>query len=108
MKKQAIKTPNLVIIAVLTVITIAFWITFDVFRTLTIKEKPAVPPEILAPLNPTLDSSSLQGLQERIQMTDAEIETIRSKIPGPISILEAPGATPSATPISSPAGEINE
>ncbi len=93
MKKQRVKTPSLVIIAILTVITIAFWIAFNVFRTLTIKTPSSVPLEILSPLNPNLDSPALKGLQERIQLTNTEIDSMEA---------------PEISSLASPEGEINE
>lgn len=95
--------PPIVIIGVLTLITIFFWIAFEVYRGFSIKPAPAVPTEILSPINPALDESVLNKLQQRVHLSDQEIgnNTVASiaSVPNPTTT-PAPIETPSPTPIS--------
>jgi len=95
MKKR--KTPTLVTSAVLTLITIFFWAGFEVYRSLTIKPEPSVPPAILNPLNPNLDVDSLNNIQQRLYFDDSQIGSTSATI----TPVVAPTASPlaSATPI---------
>lgn len=98
------KTPTLVTTAILTLITVFFWAGFEVYRSLTIKPAPPVPEKILQPLDPNLDTKSLDEIQNRTFLTDDQIGTISvspvasaSSTPSPI-----PVSSPSATPTSEP------
>lgn len=64
MKK--LKVPSSVTIAILTLITIIFWIVFGVIRIIVFKPSPSIPEQILTPLNPTLDKKTVDKIQERI------------------------------------------
>ena len=86
------KTPTLVTTAILTLITILFWAGFEVYRSLTIKPAPPVPPNILLPLDPTLDVNSLNAIQSRIFLTNDQIGATSA----------TPSATPSQTPQAQP------
>ncbi|QQS39006.1 hypothetical protein IPM62_00090 [Candidatus Woesebacteria bacterium] len=67
------KQPRLVTIAIMTTITVIFWVFFSVYSILTTKVAPSVSSEILAPLNPTLNSTVLNSLSDRIYVDDNEI-----------------------------------
>jgi len=64
MKKT--KVPSLVTLSVLTAITVAFWIIFSVLRIFTTKPSPAVPPEILEPFSPNLNTTIIDKMQQRL------------------------------------------
>ncbi|HEX6976939.1 MAG TPA: hypothetical protein VF185_01085 [Patescibacteria group bacterium] len=101
--KRGIKTPAGVTLAIITLITIFFWIAFEVYRTLTIKPSPPVPAEIVAPLNPTLDVAALNKLQQRMYLSDDQIgnnTVTASTLPTPTPVA-TPVASESATPIAS-------
>lgn len=93
MKKS--KTPNLVILAILTTITAAFWVFFSVYRVFTNEPSPNVPPEILEPVSPTLDSDVIDKIQGRIFFSEGEIGITQIQSP-------TPGAGPTSTPTASP------
>lgn len=59
-------TPFLVKFAIMTLLTALVWVGFDVYRAFTQKPPPAVSPEILAPVDPTLDSATLDKLVNRV------------------------------------------
>jgi hypothetical protein len=71
MKK--IPTPSPVVLGVITLITVVFWIAFGIIRIVTTTEEIDVPPEILAPLTPTLDTSIISSLENKIYLSETEI-----------------------------------
>lgn len=92
------KLPNLVNIAIFTLITILAWIGFSVFRQVTKEPEPEVNPEILETLDPTLDTSTLNQLESRVYLSDPEVEALV----GQTIIVEEEEEVPllSPTPIS--------
>ena len=100
MKKR--KTPNLVTIAILTTITVVFWVFFSVYRVFTDVPSYAVPAEILEPVSPTLDASLIDKIESRIFFSEGEVVT-QIQISSPTATpAETPTASPTATPTSSP------
>lgn len=93
MKKR--KTPNLVTIAILTTITVVFWVFFSVYRVFTDQPSYDVPAEILEPVSPTLDTGLIDKIQSRIFFSEGEVVTQIQ--------IASPTATPTATPEASPA-----
>ena len=71
--KNKKKTPPLLRLAIITTITVMLWIVFEVYRSFTTKPPLSVPPEILSPLNPSLDAQSLIELQRRIQLEEGQL-----------------------------------
>jgi hypothetical protein len=71
MKKP--KAPRLLTVAIFTTITIIFWIFISVYMVLTSKPDVNVPPEILAPINPQLDSQALNDLAGREYYDENEV-----------------------------------
>jgi hypothetical protein len=59
-------TPFIVKFAIMTLLTALVWVGFDVYRAFTQKPPPAVSAEILAPVDPTLDSATLEKLTNRV------------------------------------------
>ena len=59
-------TPFLVKFAVMTLLTSLVWVGFDIYRAFTQKPPPAVSAEILAPVDPTLDTTLLDKLTNRV------------------------------------------
>lgn len=93
MKK--LKVPSLVTILILTVITIVFWIVFGVVRIFQTKPAPSVPPEILDPLNPNYDKTTVDKIQERIYFDNEQ--TFEAAQPNP-----SPTAAPTPSPTQLP------
>ncbi len=65
--------PFLVQVAVLTTITTLVWIGFSVYKAFTDEPEPTVSKEVLANINPTLDSAILENLETRLYLNDEEI-----------------------------------
>jgi hypothetical protein len=99
--------PKLVTIAVMTTITIVFWIFFTLYQIITAKPEPSVSEKLLEPIIPELDSSSLQKIKDRVffeegsftfsttpsdQNTEVKTETLT-----PTEALETPPEKPTGT-----------
>ena len=101
MKK--LKTPTAVTTAVLSLITIFFWAGFEIYRSLTVKPTPVVQAEIVNPLNPTLDTKTLEGLQQRLFLDDSQIGNNAAATSTPTPTL-TPIPTATASPTATPGG----
>jgi hypothetical protein len=98
------KTPSAVVTAILTLTTIFAWVGFEVYRSFTTKSPPQVPAEIINPLDPTLDTQTLNSLGQRVFVENSQI-TVSSPSPTPSPSplgLESPSPTPVATASASP------
>jgi len=67
------KTPAIITILILTLITVLFWVGFGVFRVFTTGPKIEVPPEVLNPLTPTLDNNALEAIEQSIYFGENEL-----------------------------------
>lgn len=85
-----LKTPAPVIIAVLTVITVVFWIIFGVVRIITKPAEVNVPAEILEPIVPSLNVTVLGEVTGRVYFTDAEIPSTPVILSTPEPVVTAP------------------
>lgn len=56
------KPPKIVGLAILTTVTIVFWVFYGLYSTLTKKLPVTVPEEILSPISPTLDITLLDSI----------------------------------------------
>ncbi|GEM_PF-1007630 len=65
--------PFLVQVAILTAITTLVWIGFSVYKALTNEPEPTVSEEVLAVIQPTLETDILENLETRLYLNDEEI-----------------------------------
>ncbi|MBI2103881.1 hypothetical protein HYT59_02660 [Candidatus Woesebacteria bacterium] len=93
-----IKTPKPVLIAILTVVTVFFWIVFGIIRIIAQPEKVDVDPKVLEPLTPTFDAEILSKLETRIFLSESEI---------PETIIITPEETPTPTPVATESAEVS-
>lgn len=95
--KNKKKLPAIVTTLILTVITSIFWVFFTAYRSVTSKPQPAVPAEIILPLNPKLDTNTIEEIKNK-----SFLETIPDDRIDPV--VETPISTQSAItePVSSP------
>lgn len=96
---QKLKTPTSVTTAVLTLITIFFWAGFEIYRSITAKAVPVVPPAIINPLDPNLDTNTLDNLSQRLFFNENQINNTQStnQTPTPTASSPAVFLTPSPT-----------
>jgi hypothetical protein len=102
------KMPTVATTAILTVITIFFWIGFEVYRALSTKPTPTVPVEILSQIDPTLDQNALNTLPGRLELSSEEVGNVTITAPTPIPTL-APTETPipTASPVATSSASPN-
>lgn len=103
------KTPNIVPVLILTLITAITWIAFSIYRELTTKPAPVVPEAISEPLNPTLDKDALSKMDTKIFLDDSQIPVSIFSTSNSIIATPSPENTPTAsvsaqTPTASPSG----
>lgn len=96
MKKP--KAPRLVTVAVMTTITIIFWIFYSVYVTLTHRPAVDVPANILEDINPTLDTKTLEGLPEKLFFEQSDVTDFVSKNVIITQSPERPATAAKATP----------
>lgn len=92
MKKRSDTT----VLAILTILTVLTWVAFDAYRRLIQPVLHDIPPEVLAPLDPSLDTVILDNIEKRRTFTQQEILRYKPE-PGVPSAQEAqPEASPPA------------
>ncbi len=92
------KTPKAVTTLILTLITIFFWAGFEVYRSFTVKPSPTVPEVIINPINPVLDTNSLNSIKQRIFLDDNQIGNTAPTASPTLSPTPIPTSSPTATP----------
>jgi hypothetical protein len=85
-------TPRLVTVAIFTTITVIFWIFFSVYTVLTQTPDIKVPPELLEPIDPTLDIEALEDISGRIHFEESDVTS-------PIIVVSTPSPQPETSPI---------
>lgn len=66
------KTPRLVTVAIFTTITVIFWVFTSLYNIITSTPPADVDPELLKPINPTLDQEALNRLEGRVYFKKGE------------------------------------
>lgn len=72
------RPPRFVTLAIMTTITVIFWVFFSVYKILSSQIEPSVGPDILSPLSPTLDTDSLNTIQNSLYFEETEINSLQS------------------------------
>jgi hypothetical protein len=71
---RKLKAPRLVTVSILTTITLIFWVFLSLYNVLVSKPKVDVDQNLLDPLDPSLDTQTLDTLDERIFFEEGEVE----------------------------------
>lgn len=100
MKKP--KAPRLVTVAITTTITVIFWIFFTLYQVLTTKPPSSVAPELLAPIDPTLDTNSLSELKNRVYFEEGSFIPLKTVTNADQFITEAPEEPEEETTVENP------
>lgn len=90
------KLPPIVQLAILTMITSIVWVSFEVYRAFTKEPAPTLASGALTPLDPTLDASNLNALQQRLYLSDSQL-TVVTPVPSP-TIAPTASASPTLSP----------
>lgn len=111
------KLPNIVTILILTMVTTVMWVGFSIYHAFTQAPPAAVPTDIGAALNPSLDTSTIAKVESALYFDPSQIPAISLSTPtsSPIPLRTAqpgftaspsatllPSASPSASPVASP------
>lgn len=100
MKKKKINR-DLISLAVSTLLTVAVWIGFDVYRALTRYTLPEILDQQMQPLDPKLNQEIINQLKERFRISEEELGQLEELEP----VAEANETTPSANPSGQPGEE---
>lgn len=60
------KLPNVVALLILTLVTLLIWLTFNVYRSFSSEAPPAVPQEVVEPINPRFDTEVINQMETRL------------------------------------------
>jgi len=102
------KAPRSVTVAIFTTITIIFWVFLSLYRVLTTKPDAEVPPEILAPINPSLDTETLRILSNRVFFEESEVIVPTPLAPEVPTLLEEASSPEILIPTSTPSASQEE
>ncbi len=100
------KQPGVVTLAVLTALTCILWVFFSVISVLSEKPTSTVSPEILEPIDPSLDLETLGKIRDSLVIDENDSESIEV-IDTPNQVDEANQASESAN-LDDQSGEIIE
>lgn len=99
--------PSIVTVAILTTITIIFWVFFGVYRVLVSESDVNIPPEILESINPTLDQNALGQLENRLFFEKGETVEFKAIISKPTdTITPEPTEIPEEVEEASPEADL--
>ena len=86
----------------MTLLTALVWVGLNIYRSIAIKPAAPVSEDILKPLNPTLDTETIQKIEAAIFIQDSEVPPI--SVGGTMNTTPIPSQTPLPTvaPESSP------
>lgn len=91
--KNKKKLPAVITILILTLITAVLWVFFSAYRSFTDEKELIVPEEILIPLNPKLDTETIDKIKERKHFDTIEESFVQnpevSPLPPPVATQEA-------------------
>ena len=103
MKKE--KIPNIVTLAILTLITSILWIFFSLYRVFTEKSEIKVSQEILEPLSPTLNEIAISEIEKGVFIEQNQIPD--NIVPKETLLKENEQESPSPEPINQQQDETN-
>lgn len=98
------KIPSVVSLAIMTSVTVIFWISFDIYRIVKKNPPLSVPPEITAPFDASLDTEALNKAAARSYLKESDIRNLAPNSSAPPEVTETsptPTASGSATPVAS-------
>jgi len=79
-KKKFKLSKDALILSIMMFVTILCWIFFEIYRTMVKSTIPELTQKQMAPLNPKLETKTIQTLQTRLSLTEEELNTIETPI----------------------------
>lgn len=92
------KNSNLTTFAILTTLTILTWVAVEAYHRYRATNYGPISPQVLLPLNPSLNSKVLEEIQNRRHFSDEEIANFKPNTSSSVSATVPP--SPSANPSS--------
>lgn len=93
------RNKDVLVLAVLTLIAVLTWITYDVYQILTRTTIPEVLEEQMKSLQPRIDRARIEEIKKRLIISEEELENISVPlIEEEEVVIETPESTESATP----------
>lgn len=93
---------DVLVLAIMSLLTVLTWIGFEVYRAATESTIPRVTQEMLAPLKPTLDQETIEQLKESLTFTEEELNSLA------VPVVIEPTPTFAQPLESTPGGAIQE
>ncbi len=102
MKKDA---PNIVTIAIMSLITVFLWVGFSIYRTITKEAAPIVEETVLRDIDPNLNIQVLSQMEQRLHIEEPELSNLVQSIESQLPIdTQIDGETQDSTP----SAELNQ
>ena len=98
--KPKTRTSTLTKLVIFTCFTCLAWVGFEIYHALSKTVPPQVPADILAPLNPELNSEYIDSLKNRLQVAETSLPVSLSPTPTQKETSPSPTVTISPSPIS--------
>lgn len=98
MKKT--KLPGVITLLILTLITTVMWVGLNIYRAFSKLPEPEVPKEIIATMNPTLDTDTINRIESSLFFDENQVPPLTGGAPAatkaPTTLPLAPTASPTA------------
>lgn len=92
------KTPKIVIIGVISLITVLVWFGTEAYRNFTKKPETKVSDNVIAPFDPTLNEDALNKLENSLYFDPSQTQPLESTVPVNEPEPEEPIASPAPEP----------
>lgn len=95
------KRSSFTVYAILTTITLLTWVVYGAYERLQKIDLAVIPPKVLSPITPTLDTQALDLLENKKHVSEQQIQSFvpstSSQINQESTVNEVPESTESAT-----------
>ena len=85
-------------IAIVTTITLVFWVFYELYNVISATPPSIVPEELISPISSNLDINTLSGISDRVYFEEEEIENTINLNPTPTPTAELETEVKIATP----------
>lgn len=71
---------NILILSIMTLITVTVWVGYEVYRVYTQTTVPRIIKELIKPLNPNIDETTIEDIGEKYQIPEKELNIVTQPI----------------------------